>query len=121
MFPGLDLASRLDHGPASGVSAPPWTLRAAWISWPLSAYPLPLEKLVTSISALRRARLSTQRIERSSSITHTFGSLLIVRLQWQIDVEERPTGSALALDQPPVLGDLLLRDRQAEPCATGPS
>src|SRR3990172_5001160 len=76
-------------------------------------------KVFTAMSAWVRAFSSTQRMERSSSMTHTISCLAMTVLQWQINAEHGMPRAAVALDQAAMLGDDVLRDGQAEAGAAG--
>src|SRR4030066_1909021 len=76
-------------------------------------------KAFTTMPAWVRAFSSTQRMERSSSMTQTMFCLAMAVLQWQINAEHGVPRAAAALDQAAVLGDDVLREGQAGPGPVG--
>src|SRR3989344_5660762 len=76
-------------------------------------------KLFTAMSAWVRAFSSTQRMERSSSMTHTMSCLAMAVLQRKVNAEHGMPRTAAALDQAAMLGDDVLRDGQSQSGSAG--
>src|SRR3989344_5490358 len=84
-----------------------------------SAISLAESKHFTLISAWLSAFSSTQRMERSSSMTHTMSCLAMAILQREVNAEHGMPRTAAALDQAAMLGDDVLRDRQSQSGSAG--
>src|SRR3989344_1606582 len=78
-------------------------------------------KLFTTMPAFSSAFSSTQRMERSSSMTQTMFGLAMAQLQWKINRENGPPRAAAEFDQSAVLVDDVLRDREPEAGAVAPA
>src|SRR3989344_2039277 len=79
-----------------------------------SAISLAESKLFTVMSAWLSAFSSTQRMERSSSMTQTISCLAMTVLQREVDAEHRQPRPAVTFDQAAVLGNDVLGDGQPE-------
>src|SRR3990170_3742341 len=86
-----------------------------------SATPSAESKQRTAMPACSSAFSSTQRMERSSSMTHTVSGLAIGALERQVDGEDGLARAARALDQAAVAADDVLGDGQTEPRAFRPA
>src|SRR3989338_118484 len=86
-----------------------------------SATPSAESKQRTAMPACSSAFSSTQRMERSSSLTHTVSGLAIGALERQVDGEDGLARAARALDQAAVAADDVLGDGQTEPRAFRPA